>query len=332
VSESDQALANSLEQLLAKEGIAPESCADLVRAFALPFTQATALIADAQKIVVTDEKQTAAMKEAGIQRKAIKNVRTTAENTRKVLKEDSLKRGQSIDKVARMVREMCEREEARLEACEKFAEIAEAKRRDERAIDRANQLRPYTDPGIYTDLGGMSEETFALALSGAKDAHTARTEREAREAEEKAAAERARQQELAAARAEAQAKAEEARQARAEADRVEKEAREAAKAAEAERDAARQQARQAAEARQRAEERTKNQEASRRLEEQERNHQRMAAESAPDGLKLIAWAAAIDAIQPPNMTTKAGAEAASAFVVRLIGIAELMREHARTLG
>jgi len=317
----DQALAPTLEQVLAKEGLNPESCAELVRAFAGPFTQASALIADAQKIVVTDETQTAAMKEAGIQRRAIKNVRTAAETTRKALKEDSLRRSQSIDKVARMVREMCEAAEERLEGFEKFAELAEAKRREERAADRANQMRPYADPSIYNDLGGMSEEAWQLALSGAKDACAARVEREHREARERAEAEQRRQQELAAAR-------EDARRAREEADRVEREARERAKALEAERDAERAKAREAEEARQRAEERQRQEEQARKLEADERERQRMADEAAPDAEKLRAWASAIATLPAPTMSTGAGRTARHAFLTELERLVVKMRDEA----
>lgn len=324
----DQALQSTMLQVLAKEGLSETARTDLVREFGPTYVQAVDLVAKAKEITVTDESQTDAMKEARTMRLALRNVRLTAENKRKVLKEDSLRRGQSIDKVARMVKEIIEPEETRLDECERFAEIAEAKRKAERAADRAEQIRPYADPILYSDLGGMSDEQWAQALTGAKAAHKARVEQLAREAGEREEAENRRQQELAEARERAKAAAEEARKAREEADRIEREARENARKLEAERDAERAKAQQEAEARQRAEDRQRQQDEARRLEAEERERQRMADEAAPDAEKLRAWAASIESMQAPVMSTKKGRELAAWYSQELGRLAERMREDA----
>lgn len=324
----DQALQANMLQALAKEGLSEASCADLVREFGTPFVQATELVAKAKTIEVTDETQTDAMKEARIARLAIRNVRTTTENIRKRLKEDSLRRGQSIDKVARMVKDLCEPEEERLEQCEKFAELAETKRKADRAAERAEQIRPYADPSVYADLGGMSDEQWAATFTGAKAAHQARKEHEEFLAKERAEAEARRQQELAEARELARVAAEEARKAREASERIERESRENARKLEAERDAERAKAREADEARQRAEEKAKNDEAARRAEAEERDRQRMADEAAPDAEKLRAWAASIRSIQGPEMRTAAGRTARHAFLTKLERIAVMMGDEA----
>lgn len=140
--------------------------------------QADEWMQKAKTIIVTDATQVSLMREAGEARKALKKVRTSVEAKRKELKEDALRYGQQVDQAAKELRELIEPIEAYLEEQEKFAEIAEAKRKKELAERRKEELSYFgTDTSFY-DLENMPEERYLALL-----------ESEKRLSEEKAAAE-----------------------------------------------------------------------------------------------------------------------------------------------
>jgi hypothetical protein len=340
---------------LAVTGLEPDAATTLRGAFESMFDQADKWAAQARLIQVTSVEQKREMKLARESRLALREIRCNAESTRKRLKEDSLRRGKAIDGIANVLKALIEPIEEHLQEQETFAERAEAARRDALRGARSDALRALgADPAVYADLGVMGEETWATTLESAHAAHEARLEatrqaeaarveaervaaekreaarlegirleaeraererlaaeenarlrREAQEREAAAKAERARveqerREERAKAKAEADAKAEQARAAKAEADRL---AAELAAVKAAEEKVARE--REAAEAARAAKE----------------AQVRRAAALAPDREKLLALAAAIRALNVPEMATPAGHAAAGKVAQQLAKMA-----------
>lgn len=185
----------SLEVVLTEKNIAKENAARLIEAFGAPFTEAGEIIANYQELVVTDESQTALMKEAREKRLALKKVRTGVENKRKELKEDALRQGQAIDFVARYIKENIEPAEKHLELQEKFAEIQRAERAAKTLNERIMKLGVLTDDLTPYNLEAMSDEAYDKLLADLTAAKEARVAEEKRLEAERVAAEKARQEE-----------------------------------------------------------------------------------------------------------------------------------------
>ena len=221
---------NELAVILDEQGVSPENQKTLVEAFGGPFTEVGdilenfdrdektgELIVGEKAIRVTSVDQKEDMLKAKEQRLALKRARTTVENKRKELKEESLKTGRAIDAVARFVKTTIEPAEKYLETQEKFAELKAAAEKAERLAARTSAISKFTDPGMY-NLNDMEEESFQQLLI--------KLEKEAADAAE---AERAR-----LAQIEADQKAERERQLKIqeENDRLQREAKERAAAEE----------------------------------------------------------------------------------------------------
>lgn len=221
---------NELAVILDEQGVSPENQKTLVEAFGGPFTEVGdilknfdrdektgELIVGDKAIKVTSVDQREDMLKAKEQRLALKRARTTVENKRKELKEESLKTGRAIDAVAKFVKTTIEPAEKYLETQEKFAELKAAAEKAERLAARTSAISKFTDPGMY-NLNDMEEESFQQLLI--------KLEKEAADAAE---AERAR-----LAQIEADQKAERERQLKIqeENDRLQREAKERAAAEE----------------------------------------------------------------------------------------------------
>ncbi len=95
---------------------------------------------DGQELIVTDETQTSKMETAGIARKAVMKARTSAKRMHDELKSESLRRGQFIDGIYRVIAAHAKKIEEHLIAQEKYierkreAELAERQREIERRI------------------------------------------------------------------------------------------------------------------------------------------------------------------------------------------------------
>lgn len=206
---------NELAVILDEQGVSPENQKTLVEAFGGPFTEVGdilknfdrdektgELVVGEKAIKVTSVDQREDMLKAKEQRLALKRARTTVENKRKELKEESLKTGRAIDAVARFVKTTIEPAEKYLETQEKFAELKAAAEKAERLAARTSAISKFTDPGMY-NLNDMEEESFQQLLikleKEAADAAEAERERQLkiqeendrlqREAKERAAAE-----------------------------------------------------------------------------------------------------------------------------------------------
>lgn len=261
--------------------------------------QAADIMRQAEGLTVTSIEQKDEMRKSRELRLALRKVRVEVEGARKSLKEESLRRGQFIDGISKIVREKCEATEARLEDQEKFAERQEAARKAKITAERVSILAAYEINTAFMDLANMPAEDFDRLVAQSRDAHQNKLEREKREAEERAAREEAARVEAERIRAEnARLRAEAAERERLATIEREK----AAKAQrEAEAEAARAREAQAkAEAKLRAE-----REAKERAERDEANARRRA-ERAPDRDKLIALSQAVAALSIPTLTTADG--------------------------
>lgn len=222
----------------------------------------------ARAIVVTSEDQKAEMKMAREGRLFLKQKRVEVENTRKELKEQALREGQTIDSIARILKNLIEPTENYLEQQEKFAEIQEESRRIIRLSERQTELAGYEwqfSDHPTTDLKNMSEEMYQTFFTGIRVQYEQRKEAERKAEEDRIAREKA--------------EAEERERIRKENERLKKEAEEKEKAlaeerkrVEAERKAAEEKARKEREAAEKklAEERAKAEAERRRIEEENR--------------------------------------------------------------
>lgn len=343
--------------VLTKAGLALTNSGEIIAGFAPHFV---AFRVAAERAVTVQPDQPEA---ARLVRLELKNVRTSSERTRKALKEDSLRRGQAIDGLQKVLEHgLIPVEQAMLEI-EEAEQRREAKRKADLAADRKDELGRYCDPTHYA-LGEMSDAAYAQLLAGAKAAKAAA------EAEAQAAAARllAEAEELAAAHARkvAEAEAERVRLA-AEAAAARKAADEAAAALAAERAATAQREAAAAESarleREQAAaiakaERDRLQaeaDAATRLKEAaQRDADRLAAEkaeaarkealilaaheeaqrkaaAAPDREKLLDFAAVLAALTLPEMSTADGRRVAWLAKRELAQVAERLQSAAEVL-
>jgi len=147
--------------------------ADLTLAFKDFFAQMEQWEEKAATLIVEDETQTGLMFEAGVARKAMASIRVAVEKQRKIMKEDSLRRGQAIDGVAKMMKERIEKVEAHLAAQENFIVNREAARVEALRSERYNLILPYLVPEIlptpWPEWGTMHKADFENTLAFAID-------------------------------------------------------------------------------------------------------------------------------------------------------------------
>jgi len=161
---------NSLDLIIKDQDIAVENAKQLIEAFGAPFTDAGEILSTYKEIVVNNINQKELMADAKSKRLTLKKIRTTVENKRKILKEDSLRTGKAIDSVAKYIKDNIQPAEEYLELQEKYAEIEQEKLIAELRRDRAEKLAPYTDtPHIY-QLASMTFDDFEKLVKELKDA------------------------------------------------------------------------------------------------------------------------------------------------------------------
>lgn len=166
------------------QGLTTETANTLKAAFEPFKAQIEEWQANAAKITVTDVSQVALMKEAGIARKAVAKVRIAIEHKRKELKEDSLKKGQVIDKIANGFKSILEKLESNLQQQEDFAKIQETKRINKLHNERFAILNNLGYSYSGNDLGTMQPDVFAGVVIIAEQQKAKREEDERREIEQ----------------------------------------------------------------------------------------------------------------------------------------------------
>ena len=318
----------------------PESALTIRSTFVPLFEAAADWTRRAREIRVTSVDQKREMKLARESRLAVRECRINAENARKRLKADIVRRGKAIDGAANIIKDLLEPIEIHLLEQETFAERAEKTRKEQLRTAREEALRALgTDPSAYANLGETDAETWESTLQTAKDAHAARVQAEKEAEEVRLEAERLAAQKREAARAErVRQEAERAERERLQAEENERLRREnaeieaqrardleAAKAdAKAQREKAEAEARAAREEKERVEaelaaERAKA-DAERKAEEERAAAEAAATRAAalaPDREKLAAFAASLRGLPVPDLTSASGQEARAMLVEQI---------------
>lgn len=153
----------------ALNGLAIESSANLVKAFAPHFSSFYSLVDEAKAI--PEDSPIAAKK----MRLRIVKIRTGADKTRKDLKADALRMSGAIDGINKLLLNDLAPVEKVLEDIEKKEERREADRVTTLANARRIELGVYVVPEnlVHYDLGNMSVASYSQLFAGAKAAHEA---------------------------------------------------------------------------------------------------------------------------------------------------------------
>ena len=211
-----------LALVVQSSGLEVESARNVTDVFAPLFAQAHSWAEKVATIKVTDATQVREMKLARESRLALKEIRVIAEKNRTRLKEDSLRRGRAIDSVYNTLEALVKPLEAQLKEQEEFVKRQEEQRKARIKAEREEALRPFGVNTAFYQLAEMPEADWAALFNSTVAAHKA-----AKEAAEKAEAERT---------AKEQAEAAERERIRQENEHLRKEAEEREAAAKAERD------------------------------------------------------------------------------------------------
>lgn len=154
-------------------GLELESAGSLLSAFTPLLEQAEEWRKKVELIHVTDVSQVREMEMARASRLALKDIRVSAEKTRKKLKEDSLRRGKAIDGVYNVIEFIIAPLEKSLLEQEQFAERKETERKAALKQEREALLRPYGTDTQFFSLGDMPQENFDTLYNGTKAAFEA---------------------------------------------------------------------------------------------------------------------------------------------------------------
>lgn len=179
---------NQIVIVAEQSGLEKNKVQDLLNNFNTFFSEAKSVAEKSRTIVVTDETQVNLMKEARDNRLKLKKIRVDVENTRKKLKEQSLREGKAIDGIANIIKALVVPVEEHLEKQEKFIEIIEVEKKAKRLADRTAKLSQYVaDISLY-NLNDMSDEAFNNLFTSSKkafeDQKAAELKAEAEKAEE----------------------------------------------------------------------------------------------------------------------------------------------------
>jgi len=163
----------------------PAKADAVLERFSGAFEEARRLEDEARSIVVVDEGEVSKMQRAREIRLKLKNIRVGAENTRKQLKEQSLRECRAIDGVANVIKALIVPLEEHLEAQEKYAELAEQKRMAETVGKRRERLLSLgANPDVYNIGPDVSDAIFnALVKEIEKAAEMQKAAAEAAERE-----------------------------------------------------------------------------------------------------------------------------------------------------
>lgn len=160
---------NQLVSLINKNNLDKTKAQVLLDNFLCYFDLAADWENKAKSLTVNSIEQRAEMKMAREGRLFLANKRTDIEKTRKQLKESSLREGQTIDAIAKVLTNLILPIEEDLKLKEKFAEIQEENRKALLKSERENQISKYSEFVPFgLNFGEMEEEDFNKTLEGAK--------------------------------------------------------------------------------------------------------------------------------------------------------------------
>jgi colicin import membrane protein len=160
---------NQLAKVINESGLDKTKAQVLLENFSNYFEIASDWENKAKALVITNIEQKAEMKMAREGRLFLKEKRVAVEKTRKSLKENVLREGQTIDSIAKILTNLILPIEKDLEQKEKFAELQEAKRKAELKAAREMELQPYHEfIPVGLDFGVMDEENYQKFLKSVK--------------------------------------------------------------------------------------------------------------------------------------------------------------------
>lgn len=160
--------------------------------FSDAFAKAEELRQRALAIVVKDHTDFATMKEARAVRLELKDIRVSAEKSRKAMKEDSLRMGRAIDGVYNLLEAAVVPLEQYLSEQENAAALHAEREKARILAERVEAITPYMRPGVpLPDLASLDADQWTDYLADAKLLHEARVEQERKAEAERIAAEQA---------------------------------------------------------------------------------------------------------------------------------------------
>ncbi len=189
---------NKLSIIVKESGLEETQAKTILDNFTGFFEEAQKWEEEAKKIKVTDITQVAKMDRAREGRLALKKIRVEADNTRKLLKEKSLREGKAIDGIANVIKALIVPVEQYLEAQEKFKERIEEEEKKQLILERQVKLSVYiTEEELSAyNLGELSEDAFNNILSTSKFAHDAKLKAEKEAEDERIKKEKEREVEI----------------------------------------------------------------------------------------------------------------------------------------
>jgi len=151
---------NQLVEIVKESGLEQSKSQVLLANFQNYFEIASEWENKAKMLTVTNESQKTEMKMAREGRLFLKEKRIAVEKTRKELKEQSLREGQTIDAIAKILKNLIEPIENHLEKQEKFIEIREAAIKAERKEKRIKILTVLQFDFTFVDILNMPDIQF----------------------------------------------------------------------------------------------------------------------------------------------------------------------------
>lgn len=191
--------------------IAIQEAEQLVGIFNPYLEEAKGWLDEAKSINIVDENQVDDILKARELRLNLKKIRTSVENRRKELKEDSLRRAKAIDGFANILKMLIEPVEDHLEKQEKFVALQVKAKKEQLEAERKEKLLAYEMDIAFYDLKEMPQATFEQLLDTAEKNYQLKKEAERRIEEERVAKEKAEAEERIKVKAEAERLAQEAR-------------------------------------------------------------------------------------------------------------------------
>lgn len=184
---------NQLTEIIQTSGLEKTKAQVILENFSNYFEIASDWEKKAKALVITDISQKAEMKMAREGRLFLKDKRVQIAKVHKELKEASLREGQTLDAIKRILTNLIEPIEADLEEKEKFAERKEAERKAALKAERVELLKPYEEviTAAFIDLENMPEDSFKNILENAKITLKAKRDEAARIEAERIAKEKA---------------------------------------------------------------------------------------------------------------------------------------------
>lgn len=182
---------NKLSVILNESGLEKSKSQILLEKFQDYFKIASEWERKTKELVINDISQIAEMKMCREAYKVMKDKVVDVEKTRKELKESSLREGQTIDSIAKILKNLIEPIRDELKAKSEYKERKEAELKEQIKQDRLTKLTPFNIAIDSNLIGNMTEEMFNSYFNGVE-----KDFKDKQEAERKAELERIKEQEL----------------------------------------------------------------------------------------------------------------------------------------